>query len=100
MFRQNKIGTGLHKIGVAFSPARSRVVTAMNTKPKIATPAKVFPHTDRLAETPRTHSATDTLPVAAPETLESIEVRATSVTVVLQKIMTSGGGYRHGGLND
>jgi hypothetical protein len=72
----------------------------MNTKPQIATPPEVSPHTDRQTEASLTHSATGTMSGAAPETLESIEVRATSVTVVLQKIMTYGEGYRHGGLND
>jgi hypothetical protein len=73
---------------------------AMKTKPQIAVSPEVSPHTDRSQVLPLTHSATDTMPVTQPETLASIEVRATSVTVVLQKIMTYGGGYHHGGLNE
>jgi hypothetical protein len=42
-------------------------------------------------------------PVAMPhesETPESIEFRATSMTLILEKIMACGSGYSHGGLND
>ncbi len=34
------------------------------------------------------------------ETRESIEVRASSMSSVLEKIMAYDGGYAHGGLND
>lgn len=34
------------------------------------------------------------------ETRETIEIRATSMSVVLKKIMAYDGGYSHGGLND
>lgn len=34
------------------------------------------------------------------ETIETIEVRATSMSFVLEKIMAYDGGYAHGGLND
>jgi hypothetical protein len=34
------------------------------------------------------------------ETIETINARATSVTIVLQKIMEFETGYPHGGLND
>ena len=34
------------------------------------------------------------------ETRETIEIRANSMSVVLEKIMAYDGGYAHGGLND
>jgi hypothetical protein len=34
------------------------------------------------------------------ETIETIEVRASSMSSVLEKIMAYDGGYTHGGLND
>lgn len=33
-------------------------------------------------------------------TMQTIEIRATTMSVVLEKIMTYDGGYAHGGLND
>jgi hypothetical protein len=34
------------------------------------------------------------------ETIETIEIRASSMSLVLEKIMAYDGGYPHGGLND
>lgn len=77
------------------------VSTAMNVVPHIS----VKPEFNPLAMLPPDQplAATPPAPLRKPhaaETRETIEIRATSMSLVLEKIMAYDGGYRHGGLND
>lgn len=82
--------------------ARTQTVgTAMNVVPHIS----VQPEINPLAILPPDQRIATPAPVARPnaptaETRETIEIRATSMSFVLEKIMAYDGGYLHGGLND
>jgi hypothetical protein len=71
------------------------VVPHISVKPEF-NPLAILPSDQPLAATP---PAPLRKPHAA-ETRETIEIRATSMSLVLEKIMAYDGGYRHGGLND
>ncbi|MGC3958782.1 MAG: hypothetical protein QM813_12840 [Verrucomicrobiota bacterium] len=74
----------------------------MNVVPQISTQPQtppvalaLVPERDVMA---KPASSTPSLPEM--ETREAIELRATSMTLILEKIMACGDGYSHGGLND
>lgn len=73
----------------------------MNVVPHISVQPEINPLTILPPGQPVAASMHNTLqkPHAA-ETRETIEIRATSMTTVLEKIMAHDGGYPHGGLND
>lgn len=75
---------------------------AMKTKPPVALPLTAVPKAESNAGSFATPAPTprEITSEITSETMNSIAVRATSVTVVLQKIMLHGSGYRHGGLNE
>lgn len=78
-----------------------RTVSTMNVVPHISAQSELNPLALLPADQPLPASMrSDLHKPHKVETRETIEVRASSMSSVLEKIMAYDGGYAHGGLND